>query len=339
MEQQMSTSAVPAQRPAANRPSPVHHERAFWPEQLVLQLPTDTDVATRPLNVLDGNQEPRQAVRPGPVHDAAQPAAATRALEHALRSGNADLAFAHALVLSESIGLRQTYELMSRCLSDLASSWAAGTSTVLAEHRATKALSQVTDRLSALTPRPRREGNVLLTVPPGDQHTVALAALAHVISADGWPSQVLDALPTAELEALASAPETVAVVVSAHNPATRSALRGMISTLRTAAPGVLIAVGGPGLPQVTGPGFGADVVTDDVCVLLQRLSDSDTALTDRETEVLTAVADGLTNAEIASRLCVAPTTVKRHLDHILAKTGSDHRAGAVAVGLRRGWIR
>jgi DNA-binding CsgD family transcriptional regulator len=52
-------------------------------------------------------------------------------------------------------------------------------------------------------------------------------------------------------------------------------------------------------------------------------------LTRREAEVLTWVARGKSNAEIAAALFIAPGTVKKHLEHIYAKLGVRTRTEAV----------
>jgi LuxR family maltose regulon positive regulatory protein len=53
-------------------------------------------------------------------------------------------------------------------------------------------------------------------------------------------------------------------------------------------------------------------------------------LSEREVEVLGLVASGLTNTEIASRLIVATSTVKTHLNHIFSKLGVQSRTQAIA---------
>ncbi len=56
-------------------------------------------------------------------------------------------------------------------------------------------------------------------------------------------------------------------------------------------------------------------------------------LTRRERQIVELVASGKTNAEIASGLWVAPSTVKKHLEHIYAKVGVGRRAAL--AGMRK----
>jgi DNA-binding CsgD family transcriptional regulator len=52
-------------------------------------------------------------------------------------------------------------------------------------------------------------------------------------------------------------------------------------------------------------------------------------LSPRELEVLTFIADGLTNREIADRLFVSFSTVKKHIQHIYAKLNTKNRTSAI----------
>jgi DNA-binding CsgD family transcriptional regulator len=61
-------------------------------------------------------------------------------------------------------------------------------------------------------------------------------------------------------------------------------------------------------------------------------------LTPRELDVLTLVAQGLSNPQIAARLVLSEHTVHRHLANILRKLGLSSRAAAAALGVRTGLV-
>ena len=62
------------------------------------------------------------------------------------------------------------------------------------------------------------------------------------------------------------------------------------------------------------------------------------SLSDREIEVLTLIAKGNANKEVAARLRIGEDTVKRHVTTILAKLEANDRTHAVTIALQRGII-
>jgi DNA-binding CsgD family transcriptional regulator len=80
-------------------------------------------------------------------------------------------------------------------------------------------------------------------------------------------------------------------------------------------------------PRVAGCSLTVDRFGD--TVLLEELHD-ELGLTPREREILAWVARGKTNPEIAETLWIAPTTVRRHLEHIYSKLGVHTRTAAAA---------
>jgi DNA-binding NarL/FixJ family response regulator len=62
-------------------------------------------------------------------------------------------------------------------------------------------------------------------------------------------------------------------------------------------------------------------------------------LTDREREVMSLVAEGLSNDEIAERLVVSPATAKTHVSRTMVKLGARDRAQLVVIAYESGLVR
>jgi DNA-binding NarL/FixJ family response regulator len=96
---------------------------------------------------------------------------------------------------------------------------------------------------------------------------------------------------------------------------------------------LLDAIGrGEGFGGVGGAG-GDRAAAADPAASTRRLPDG---LTRREAQVLSEIAAGLSNAEIARKLVISDTTVKTHINHLLAKTAARDRAQLVAYAFRLG---
>ena len=71
----------------------------------------------------------------------------------------------------------------------------------------------------------------------------------------------------------------------------------------------------------------------------QLRAPADTALSPREVDVLTWVAKGESNKEIARSLHLSEATVKSHLLHIFSKLGVNDRTQAVTLAMQKGIIK
>ena len=67
-----------------------------------------------------------------------------------------------------------------------------------------------------------------------------------------------------------------------------------------------------------------------------RGTDVAALLTERECEVLRLVATGMSNAEIATRLCISPATAKTHVAHLLTKLDARDRVQLVIIAFQAG---
>jgi DNA-binding CsgD family transcriptional regulator len=314
-------------------------ERVFWRHDRdaeVLRLPLDAPVSVRELRRFPSQRPtPPQERIVEPPRPANPQAALPDRLRQALAAGDVGSAEAVAGQIWRHAGLAAVHSAVSHALAEAGATWAQGGGSVLHERQLSTAARALLERLRATSVSATGPQPVVLAVPLGERHTLALTALAHQLQEHGRPSVVVDDLPVGELALLLRAQRAAALVVSAHLPLAAASVRRLVAAVREASPGTLVVLGGPGVPRgVRGP----DLVTDDATALLALLDGRSEVLTQREREVLTAVADGRTNNEIAQSLGVAPATVKSHLDRVFAKTGTEHRAAAVAFALRRGWI-
>ncbi|MBB3038155.1 DNA-binding NarL/FixJ family response regulator [Hoyosella altamirensis] len=72
--------------------------------------------------------------------------------------------------------------------------------------------------------------------------------------------------------------------------------------------------------------------------LIRAMQASHEGLAPREREILSMVADGLTNRQIARKLLISEATVKTHLQHLYSKLDVRDRASAVASGYKLGLL-
>jgi DNA-binding NarL/FixJ family response regulator len=112
--------------------------------------------------------------------------------------------------------------------------------------------------------------------------------------------------------------------------------------LATVAPGSQSRHPMPGGGQLVARHLGAAGLSETMLLLSVERSDTASrgrvsameALTPRETEVLSWLAKGKTNRDIADILGMSPRTVNKHLEHIFEKLGVETRAAAAAIASR-----
>src|SRR5574341_1740271 len=85
------------------------------------------------------------------------------------------------------------------------------------------------------------------------------------------------------------------------------------------------------------PSMASALVTDYLTRMEKGEEESD-ILTEREREVLTLIAQGMLNREIADRLTISVKTVERHRENIMNKLNLHSRTELVKYAIRKGFI-
>ncbi len=236
--------------------------------------------------------------------------------------------------------LALVYRVISEQLAATGSGWANGYTSLAVAQRMTVAAARLVARLRPLPP-PSNRGTVVLACPPQDAHTLGLDAVAHLVEAQGYVAVLGGSLPWADLAELAAEEDgLVALGLSLHTTVDVRSIRRGLAVLRDACGHVPVLVGGP---RVDDDPFmvkrlGADAAPAADGNGLGGLAGWTSRLSERERQVLECVATGMTNHEAGESLGLGTETIKSHLDHIFAKTGTTHRAAAVATALRNGWF-
>lgn len=84
---------------------------------------------------------------------------------------------------------------------------------------------------------------------------------------------------------------------------------------------------------------GKNTLSPDIAMaLVARMRKSHISLSAREKELLTLLATGATNKQLAQQLFISEATVKTHLVHIYSKLGVDNRTGAIARAREEGLL-
>jgi DNA-binding NarL/FixJ family response regulator len=88
----------------------------------------------------------------------------------------------------------------------------------------------------------------------------------------------------------------------------------------------------PGVTRRLIEEFAARARTPHAAPLLDRL-------TEREREIVSLVAEGLSNQEIADRVVISPATARTHVSHAMGKLGTRDRAQLVVLAYETGLVR
>ncbi len=94
---------------------------------------------------------------------------------------------------------------------------------------------------------------------------------------------------------------------------------------------VVVLSHGPGRDFSARDHLVLELLRPHVDAALRRLRQPPPTLTRRQVEVMLLVREGLSDAQIARRLCVSEATVGKHLEHVYARSGARTRVQAVSL--------
>lgn len=171
----------------------------------------------------------------------------------------------------------------------------------------------------------------LRTVSPADAVPTARAAAADVVVVDLG----VGVAATVAVGALAAELPQVPVVAVASDP------DQVLDVVRAGAAGYVLRTD-PALPQIVrtaaagGTAFGDGLAALVLDATAHGPVGAVPHLTDRETEVVRLVVEGLTARQIATRLVLSPRTVENHVQRVLRKFAVPGRAALVRYAIENG---
>jgi DNA-binding NarL/FixJ family response regulator len=190
--------------------------------------------------------------------------------------------------------------------------------------------------IAVLGARPlvRRGLEALLRSDRGYELAPGYACVKEVHARDDDVDVLVIDLDRAMLEDLAGAgPLTVGHIIGVHDRRDRAVA---VAGERTGIHSLVVYEDEPGALLLAIDGsLGDETAT---CSPPVRPRPQPSLLTERETEVLRLIADGLTTRDVAGRLGISPRTVENYKQHMFAKLGVQSRAHAVAVASRTGLL-
>lgn len=137
------------------------------------------------------------------------------------------------------------------------------------------------------------------------------------------------------LALLSSEPVPVVLLTQSPDPALfRSGIRAILST-DSSAPEIAAAIASASLGLITVQPFALELLSTEARHPPAALEEP---LSPREREVLTLLAEGLSNKVLAYRLGISEHTVKFHITSIMGKLRASSRTDAVMQGIRRGLV-